>query len=108
VVLNAEAGKQSVVLNAEAERTATILKAEADRESALLRAQGEAQAIAMVVAAIKSAGVDDTVTGQEGRMIEEGMRSGIELLGEGSKYEGGWREMKRRREIRRDESDDEG
>jgi len=61
VVLNAEAGKQSVVLNAEAERTATILKAEADRESALLRAQGEAQAIAMVVAAIKSAGVDDTV-----------------------------------------------
>ena len=61
VVLNAEAGKQSVVLNAEAERTATILRAEADRESALLRAQGEAQAIAMVVAAIKSAGVDDTV-----------------------------------------------
>jgi regulator of protease activity HflC (stomatin/prohibitin superfamily) len=61
VVLNAEAGKQSVVLNAEAERTATILRAEADRESALLRAQGEAQAIAMVVAAIKEAGVDDTV-----------------------------------------------
>jgi regulator of protease activity HflC (stomatin/prohibitin superfamily) len=61
VVLNAEAGKQSVVLNAEAERTATILKAEADKESALLRAQGEAQALAMVVAAIKQAGVDETV-----------------------------------------------
>jgi regulator of protease activity HflC (stomatin/prohibitin superfamily) len=55
-------GRQAVVvLNAEAERTATILRAEADRESALLRAQGEAQAIAMVVAAIKEAGVDDTV-----------------------------------------------
>jgi regulator of protease activity HflC (stomatin/prohibitin superfamily) len=61
VVLNAEASKQSVVLNAEADRTATILRAEADKEAALLRASGEAQAIALVVQAIKDAGVDDTV-----------------------------------------------
>ena len=60
-VLTAEGQKTSVVLNAEADRTATILRAEADKESALLRASGEAQAIAMVVQAIKEAGVDETV-----------------------------------------------
>jgi regulator of protease activity HflC (stomatin/prohibitin superfamily) len=61
VVLSAQGEKQSVVLNAEADRAATILRAEAEREALLLRAQGEAQAIAMVVQAIKSAGVDETV-----------------------------------------------
>ncbi len=61
VVLSAQGSKQSVVLNAEADRQATILRAEAEREAMLLRAQGEAQAIAMVVEAIKSAGIDDTV-----------------------------------------------
>jgi regulator of protease activity HflC (stomatin/prohibitin superfamily) len=60
-ILSAEGSKSAVVLNAEADRTATILQAEADKESALLRAQGEAQAIAMVVEAIKAAGVDETV-----------------------------------------------
>ncbi len=60
-VLNAEGQKSSVVLNAEADRTATILHAEADREAMLLRAEGEAKAIAMVVDAIKQAGVDETV-----------------------------------------------
>jgi regulator of protease activity HflC (stomatin/prohibitin superfamily) len=59
--MRADRGKRAAILTAQGQRTATILKAEADRESALLRAQGEAQAIAMVVAAIKSAGVDDTV-----------------------------------------------
>ncbi len=61
VVLSAQGSKQSVVLNAEADRQATILRAEAEREALLLRAQGEAQAIATVVSAIKSAGVDETV-----------------------------------------------
>lgn len=61
VVLSAQGQKQSVVLNAEADRQGTILRAEAEREALLLRAQGEAQAIAMVVAAIKEAGVDETV-----------------------------------------------
>ncbi|MGI8535004.1 MAG: SPFH domain-containing protein [Mycobacteriales bacterium] len=61
VVLAAQGSKQSVVLNAEADRQGTILRAEAEREALLLRAQGEAQAIAMVVAAIKEAGVDETV-----------------------------------------------
>jgi regulator of protease activity HflC (stomatin/prohibitin superfamily) len=60
-VLSAQGEKQAAVLNAEADRQATILRAEADKESALLRAQGEAAAIAMVVQAIKSAGIDDTV-----------------------------------------------
>jgi regulator of protease activity HflC (stomatin/prohibitin superfamily) len=60
-VLNAEGQKSSVVLNAEADRTATILHAEADREAMLLRAEGEAKAIALVVDAIKQAGVDETV-----------------------------------------------
>jgi regulator of protease activity HflC (stomatin/prohibitin superfamily) len=60
-VLNAEGEKSSIVLNAEADRTATILRAEADRESVLLRAEGEAKAIAMIVDAIKQAGVDETV-----------------------------------------------
>ena len=61
IVLSAQGEKQSVVLNAEADRQATILRAEAEREAMLLRAQGEAQAIAMVVGAIKQAGVDETV-----------------------------------------------
>ncbi len=61
VVLSAQGEKQSVVLNAEADRQATILNAEADREAMLLRAQGEAEAIALVVDAIKKAGIDETV-----------------------------------------------
>jgi len=61
VVLNAEGSKQSVVLNAEADRQGTILRAQAEREAMLLRAQGESQAIAMVVEAIKKAGIDDMV-----------------------------------------------
>ena len=60
-VLSAQGEKQAAVLNAEADKQATILRAEADKESALLRAEGEAKAIAMVVDAIKAAGVDDTV-----------------------------------------------
>ena len=60
-VLSAEGQKSAAVLNAEADRAATILRAEADREALLLRAEGEAQAIARIVAAIKEAGVDDTV-----------------------------------------------
>lgn len=60
-VLSAEGEKSAVVLNAEADRSATILRAEADREAILLRAEGEALAIAKVVAAIKEAGIDDTV-----------------------------------------------
>lgn len=60
-ILTAEGEKQSIVLNAEADRAATILRAEAEREAALLRADGEAQAIAKVVAAIREAGVDETV-----------------------------------------------
>lgn len=60
-VLSAEGEKQAVVLNAEADRQATILRAEAEREAALLRADGEAQAITRVVAAIRDAGVDETV-----------------------------------------------
>ena len=60
-VLSAQGEKNATVLNAEADRAATILRAEADREALLLRAQGEAQAIALVVEAIKSAGVDETV-----------------------------------------------
>jgi regulator of protease activity HflC (stomatin/prohibitin superfamily) len=60
-ILNAEGQKQSIVLNAEADRAATILQAEAEREAALLRADGEAQAIARIVAAIREAGVDETV-----------------------------------------------
>ncbi len=61
VILSAQGSKQSVVLNAEADRQATILNAEADRQAMLLRAQGEAEAIALVVDAIKKAGVDETV-----------------------------------------------
>ncbi|MEX2290200.1 MAG: SPFH domain-containing protein [Mycobacteriales bacterium] len=68
-VLSAEGSKSAVVLNAEADRTATILRAEADKESALLRAQGEAQAIAMVVEAIKAAGVDDTVLAYQRQLL---------------------------------------
>ncbi|MCY7365342.1 MAG: SPFH/Band 7/PHB domain protein [Frankiaceae bacterium] len=60
-VLSAQGQKQAVVLNAEADRAATILQAEAEREAMLLRAEGEALAIAKVVAAIKGAGVDETV-----------------------------------------------
>lgn len=60
-VLSAEGQKSAAVLNAEADRAATILRAEADREAVLLRAEGEAQAIARIVAAIKDAGVDETV-----------------------------------------------
>jgi regulator of protease activity HflC (stomatin/prohibitin superfamily) len=60
-VLSAEGEKSAAVLNAEADRQATILRAEADREALLLRAEGEAQAIARIVAAIKAAGVDETV-----------------------------------------------
>jgi regulator of protease activity HflC (stomatin/prohibitin superfamily) len=60
-ILTAEGQKQSIVLNAEADRAATILQAEAEREAALLRADGEAQAIARIVAAIREAGVDETV-----------------------------------------------
>jgi regulator of protease activity HflC (stomatin/prohibitin superfamily) len=60
-ILTAEGQKQSIVLNAEADRAATILQAEAEREALLLRAEGEAQAIARIVAAIKEAGVDETV-----------------------------------------------
>jgi regulator of protease activity HflC (stomatin/prohibitin superfamily) len=60
-VLNAEGEKSAVVLNAEADRTAAIMRAEADREALLLRAEGEAKAIAVVVDAIKQAGVDETV-----------------------------------------------
>jgi regulator of protease activity HflC (stomatin/prohibitin superfamily) len=76
VVLNAEAGKQSVVLNAEAERTATILRAEADKQSALLRAEGEAKAIAMVVQAIKEAGVDETVLAFQRQQLLPAHRGG--------------------------------
>jgi regulator of protease activity HflC (stomatin/prohibitin superfamily) len=61
VVLAAQGSKQSVVLNAEADRQGTILRAEAEREALLLRAEGEARAIALVVAAIKEAGIDETV-----------------------------------------------
>lgn len=60
-VLSAQGEKQAAVLNAEADKQATILRAEADKESALLRAEGEAKAIALVVQAIKDAGVDETV-----------------------------------------------
>jgi regulator of protease activity HflC (stomatin/prohibitin superfamily) len=60
-VLNAEGEKSAVVLNAEADRTATVMRAEADREALLLRAEGEAKAIAVVVDAIKQAGIDETV-----------------------------------------------
>ena len=60
-VLSAQGQKQSVVLNAEADRAATILQAEAEREALLLRAEGEALAIAKVVEAIKTAGIDETV-----------------------------------------------
>jgi regulator of protease activity HflC (stomatin/prohibitin superfamily) len=60
-ILSAEGQKQSIVLNAEADRAATILQAEAEREALLLRAEGEAQAITRIVAAIKEAGVDETV-----------------------------------------------
>ena len=60
-VLNAEGEKSAVVLNAEADRTAAIMRAEADREAMLLRAEGEAKAIAVVVDAIKQAGIDETV-----------------------------------------------
>lgn len=60
-VLSAEGEKTAVVLNAEADRQATILRAEAEKEALLLRAEGEAQAIARIVAAIKDAGVDETV-----------------------------------------------
>ena len=69
VVLSAQGQKQSIVLNAEADRTATILRAEADKESALLRAEGEAKAIAMVVEAIRAAGVDDTVLAYQRQML---------------------------------------
>ena len=69
VVLSAQGQKQSIVLNAEADRTATILRAEADKESALLRAEGEAKAIAMVVGAIRAAGVDDTVLAYQRQML---------------------------------------
>jgi len=69
IVLSAQGQKQSVVLNAEADRTATILRAEADKESALLRAEGEAKAIAMVVEAIKSAGIDETVLAYQRQML---------------------------------------
>ncbi len=60
-VLSAQGEKQAAVLNAEADKQATILRAEADKESALLRAEGEARAIALVVTAIKEAGIDETV-----------------------------------------------
>ena len=60
-VLSAQGEKQAAVLNAEADKQATILRAEADKESALLRAEGEAKAIAMVVEAIKAAGIDESV-----------------------------------------------
>ena len=60
-ILTAQGGKQSAVLTAEADKQATILRAEAERDALLLRAGAEAQAIAMVVAAIKQAGVDETV-----------------------------------------------
>ncbi len=60
-VLSAQGQKEAAVLNAEADKQATILRAEADKQSALLRAEGEAKAIAMVVDAIKAAGVDDSV-----------------------------------------------
>ena len=60
-VLSAQGEKQAAVLNAEADKQATILRAEADKESALLRAEGEAKAIAMVVEAIKTAGIDESV-----------------------------------------------
>ncbi len=60
-VLSAQGEKQAAVLNAEADKQATILRAEADKESALLRAEGEAKAIALVVQAIKDAGIDETV-----------------------------------------------
>jgi len=69
VVLSAQGQKQSIVLNAEADRTATILRAEADKESALLRAEGESKAIAMVVEAIRAAGVDDTVLAYQRQML---------------------------------------
>ncbi|MCW2715171.1 MAG: SPFH/Band domain protein, partial [Frankiales bacterium] len=69
VVLSAQGQKQSIVLNAEADRTATILRAEADKESALLRAEGEAKAIAMVVEAIRAAGVDETVLAYQRQML---------------------------------------
>jgi regulator of protease activity HflC (stomatin/prohibitin superfamily) len=68
-VLSAEGEKSSVVLNAEADRTATILRAEADKESALLRAEGESRAIAMVVEAIKAAGVDDMVLAYQRQLL---------------------------------------
>ncbi len=60
-ILTAQGGKEAAVLTAEADKQATILRAEADKESALLRAEGEAKAIALVVQAIKDAGVDETV-----------------------------------------------
>ena len=60
-VLTAEGSKSAQVLNAEANKQATILRAEADREAVLLRAGADAEAIALVVTAIKQAGIDDTV-----------------------------------------------
>lgn len=60
-VLSAQGQKEAAVLNAEADKQATILRAEADKQSALLRAEGEAKAIAMVVQAIKDAGIDENV-----------------------------------------------
>ncbi|MCW2666317.1 MAG: domain, Band 7 family protein [Frankiales bacterium] len=68
-VLSAQGEKQAAVLRAEADKASTILAAEGEREAALLRAQGEAQAISTVVAAIKAAGIDETVLAYQRQLL---------------------------------------
>ena len=60
-VLSAQGEKQAAVLRAEAAQQAAVLAAEGEKQSRVLRAEGEALAIARVVEAIKTAGVDERV-----------------------------------------------
>ena len=60
-VLTAQGEKQAAVLRAEAAQQAAVLAAEGEKQARVLRAEGEALAIARVVAAIKSADVDQNV-----------------------------------------------
>ena len=60
-ILTAEGQQQSAIKVAEGEKQSAILKAEGERQAAILRAEGESQALANVVSAIHTAGVDDKV-----------------------------------------------